>query len=562
MLINMHVKNLALISEADIDFYEGLNILTGETGAGKSIIIGSMNLALGEKIPKEMIKNPQEPAIVELVFQVERTHTLEALQQLEITAEEGCVILSRKIVNGRSIAKINGETVPVSKMKAAASLLIDIHGQHEHESLLNSKKHLTILDDFAGEDAALLKRELDKQYKIFSNCKRQLEEMNLNEEERLREISFLEYEIREIEDAALQDGEDEQLEESYKRMLHGKKIMEALLTVQDLVSEGSSNASDEVGQSVRELTRVSSYDKQLQGLLEQLEEIESLLGDFSRELSGYMLDLEFEEEDFYTTEQRLDEINHLKDKYGSSIAEIKNACLDRQQKLEFLQDYEAKRQQASKNLETASREMETLCGQLTSLRKKYAVQLEQQLCRSLEDLNFNEVQFQISFAEKSQFSANGWDEIEFMISTNPGEPMKSLSKVASGGELSRIMLAIKTVMAGKDEIETLIFDEIDSGISGRTAQKVSEKMNVISKNHQILCITHLPQIAAMADAHFLIEKTVKNKVTETQITPLAEDEMVTELARMLGGVEITDAVLKNAAEMKKLAKKISVEKNG
>lgn len=560
MLVNMHIKNLALIGEADIDFFEGLNVLTGETGAGKSIIIGSMNLALGEKIPKEMLKDNEAAALVELVFQVEHETTLRQLIDLGVSPEEGCVILSRKVNKGRSIAKINGETVTVSKMKSVAALLIDIHGQHEHESLLNTKKHLAILDEFARESLAEKKRRLAKAYREYKKACEQYDRMNMDEEARIRELSFLEYEMQEIEQACLQDGEDELLEEKYKRMKNSQKIISALSAVHEMINGGQDSVSEALGRSVRELAAAAEYDERIGSLSEQMAQMDSLMGDFSREMAEYMQDMDFSEEEYYETEKRLDEINHLKDKYGQTLEAIRASYEEREKQAELLRNYELEKQNAEKQKEECEAQVLKLCEDISKIRKKYSKQLAKRLKDSLLDLNFNDIQFEISFQKLAQPSANGFDEIEFLISTNPGEPLKSLSKVASGGELSRIMLAIKTVLAGKDEIETLIFDEIDSGISGRTAQKVSEKMRLISENHQILCITHLPQIASMADAHYLIEKKVRKNVTNTEITPLSEEEMVTELARMLGGVTITDTVLQNASEMKALAKKIKMEK--
>lgn len=560
MLVNMHIKNLALIGEADIDFFEGLNVLTGETGTGKSIIIGSMNLALGEKIPKEMLKDNEAAALVELVFQVEHETTLRQLIDLGVSPEEGCVILSRKVNKGRSIAKINGETVTVSKMKSVAALLIDIHGQHEHESLLNTKKHLAILDEFARESLAEKKRRLAKAYREYKKACEQYDRMNMDEEARIRELSFLEYEMQEIEQACLQDGEDELLEEKYKRMKNSQKIISALSAVHEMINGGQDSVSEALGRSVRELAAAAEYDERIGSLSEQMAQMDSLMGDFSREMAEYMQDMDFSEEEYYETEKRLDEINHLKDKYGQTLEAIRASYEEREKQAELLRNYELEKQNAEKQKEECEAQVLKLCEDISKIRKKYSKQLAKRLKDSLLDLNFNDIQFEISFQKLAQPSANGFDEIEFLISTNPGEPLKSLSKVASGGELSRIMLAIKTVLAGKDEIETLIFDEIDSGISGRTAQKVSEKMRLISENHQILCITHLPQIASMADAHYLIEKKVRKNVTNTEITPLSEEEMVTELARMLGGVTITDTVLQNASEMKALAKKIKMEK--
>lgn len=553
MLRNLHVKNLALIEEAEVDFTPGLNILTGETGAGKSIIIGSVNLALGEKIVKEMIRENDKPALVELIFEVEDEQVRQQLLAMDIVPEENEVIMSRKISGGRSVARINGESVPASRMREAASLLIDIHGQHEHQSLLKKKKHLEILDDYAKEALAEYKEQLKENYSIYQKLKKELEESSLDEEARMRELSLLEYEVHEIEEAALKPGEDEQLEADYRRMSNGRKIMEALSISQDMTASMSEGASERIGRALRELGSVADYDEKVQLLAEELTEIDNLLNDFNRELADYMADAEFDEETFLETERRLDEVNHLKSKYGNTIEKVLEECDTKQKQIEKLQDLDAYRRDLNDRMEKIQKEMEKLCNKVTDIRKKYAKELTSQVEAALVDLNFLDVHFTMNFETLSDFTANGRDDAEFLISTNPGEPPKPLGKVASGGELSRIMLALKTVLAENDKIGTLIFDEIDAGISGRTAQAVSEKMNVIGKSHQVICITHLPQIAAMADSHYLIAKEVVGQNTISSISQLTEAESIAELARMLGGVKITDTVLESAKEMKTLA---------
>lgn len=553
MLRNLHVKNLALIEEAEVDFSSGLNILTGETGAGKSIIIGSINLALGEKIVKEMVRENEKPALVELIFEVEDEQVRQQLLAMEIVPEENEVIMSRKISGGRSVARINGESVPISKMKEVASLLIDIHGQHEHQSLLKKRKHLEILDDYAKEALTEYKEKLKENYSVYQKLKKELEEFSLDEEARMRELSLLEYEVHEIEEAALKPGEDEQLETDYRRMSHGRKIMEALSMSQDLTASLSEGASERIGRALRELSSVSDYDERVLTLAGELTEIDNLLNDFNRELADYITDAEFDEETFAETERRLDEVNHLKAKYGNTIEKVLEECSIKQKRIEKLQDYDAYRKEVNEKLEKIQNTMTKLCDKVSFVRKKYAKKLTEQVEAALVDLNFLDVHFTMEFETLTDFTANGRDDAEFLISTNPGEPPKPLGKVASGGELSRIMLALKTVLAENDKVGTLIFDEIDTGISGRTAQAVSEKMNVIGKRHQVICITHLPQIAAMADSHYQIEKEVVDKNTISSIRRLTEKESITELARMLGGVKITDTVLESAKEMKSLA---------
>lgn len=553
MLQNLHVKNLALIDEAEVEFSNGLNILTGETGAGKSIILGSINLALGQKVPKEMLKDNEQSALVELIFSVDDEKVFKKLEEYDIDASDGMVILSRKITSGKAVARINGEAVPTMVLKEIASLLIDIHGQHEHQSLLSKRKHLDILDAYAKNELGSKKQELYVKYREYRSLKEEWEHSNVDIEERKRELSFLEYEVKEIEEAKLVAGEDEELEQEFKRFSNGRKIIEAVSHANEAVAGEGESASELIGRALREISMVSSYDKAIEELEGQLIEIENLLHDFNHGLSSYISDADFDEETFYHIEKRLDIINHLKSKYGNSIDEILSVCEEKNQRIAVLNDYDTYLEKLNTSLKEKEAEVKKLCDEISAIRKSKAKVLCEAIKQALTDLNFLDVIFTMEFLEAAEFGANGYDEPEFMISTNPGEPVKPLGKVASGGELSRIMLAIKTVMADADEIETLIFDEIDSGISGRTAQMVAEKMSLLGKNHQIICITHLPQIAAMADEHYLIQKSVDNGKTYTNIHKLNNDESVLELARMLGGVEITDAVVKNAQEMKELA---------
>lgn len=553
MLLNLHVKNLALIDEADVYFRDGLNILTGETGAGKSIIIGSMNLALGGRLPKDFVRKEEEDAFVELVFQLDNSIQRQQLSLLDIETPEDQVVLTRRMVSGRSISKINGQTANAALLKEVAAVLLDMHGQHEHQSLLYKKKHLEILDAYGKAAIEPQKQLTQEAFVAYKNAKEALESFVVDEEQRQRELSFLEYEIHEIEEAALVDGEDEQLEALYKKLSNGKRITEAVTSAYQYSGYEMDGAGEQMGRVCHVLSAVEEFDEELRGLYTQAEELDSLLNDFNRELSSYQQNMQFGDEEFYQTEKRLDLLNHLKSKYGQTIGQVLSYLEEKKQRLADLQDYEqklAKLQQAVKSYECTYLEE---AGKLTSLRKATAVELTAVIREELADLNFLHVSFEMHFAPLSSYTANGMDEAEFLISTNPGEPVKPLGMVASGGELSRIMLAIKVVLAEKDATGTLVFDEIDVGISGRTAQMVSEKMAKIARSHQVICITHLPQIAAMADAHYLIEKSVEQEETTTGIMLLDEPQMIEELSRMLGGVEITDAVRNNAIEMKKLA---------
>ena len=552
MLVHLHVKNLALIEEAEVEFGPGLNILTGETGAGKSILLGSMQLILGGKTSRNMIRENADYALVELLFQLENPRVLKKLEDLDLYPEEGQILLSRKIMDGRSISKINGETCTVGQMKAAAACLLDIHGQHEHQSLLYRDKQLEILDSYGRAQIFPQKTLVEEAYRQYRKSLEELNSLDIDEEQRNREMAFLEFEVTEIENAALMLGEDEELERQYKKLSNARKIMEVLQTVHTITGY-ENGAGDMTGTALREMAKVTQYDEELESLSQTLNEADSLLNDFHRELSSYLDDLVFDEETFYQVERRLDLINNLKAKYGQEISGILSYRDKQIEKLEKLRKYEEYFQAAKEKVQREEKKLEEASYELSKIRQEYKEQLEKKVVQGLKDLNFLDVDFAIRFDRRKNYTPNGFDDVEYEISTNPGEMRKPLGQIVSGGELSRIMLALKAILADRDEIETLIFDEIDTGISGRTAQKVSEKMAVIGKHHQVLCITHLPQIAAMADTHFEIEKHVKGSETTTQIHPLNEEDSVRELARLLGGAEITAAVLENAKEMKELA---------
>ena len=558
MLLNIHVKNMALIEEIEVDFAEHLNILTGETGAGKSILLGSVNAALGAKVSKDMIRKDAEYGMIELVFSVERQELIERIRGLDIPVDEdGIVIISRKIMKNRSISKINGETVTLSILKEVSSLLIDIHGQHEHQSLLNKKIHLEIIDAYGKKTIDPVKLQVAEAYHKFKAFEKELKATDIDEEERLREISFLEFEIQEIEQARLVDGEDELLEKDYKKMCNSRVLMESAGDVYRMLGYDDAHSVGSIlGRAVRQFSSVTRLDEEAASMGEQLEQLDSLCNDLNRELSEYLLSLEFDDEAFKETEDRINLIHGLKSKYGNSIDKIREYLKKQKARLDDLTHLEERICELSTQTEKARRELDSLCEQLSHLRKAAGVELAAGIKEALIDLNFLDVAFETAFTKMNGYTAEGYDEVCFMISTNPGENLKPLPDVASGGELSRIMLAIKSILAKVDIIDTLIFDEIDVGISGRTAQMVSEKMSHIARNHQVIAITHLPQIAAMADSHYFIEKKAEDAKTTTSIVKLSRDNSVKELARMLGGVEITDSVLVSANEMKDMAEKV------
>ena len=554
MLQNLHVKNLALIDETEVEFKKGFNILTGETGAGKSIILGSIGLALGGKYSAEMLRKGAAYGLVELVFTVEHSSQEAQLRALDIYPEEGQLILSRKLMDGRSVSKINGETVTTRILKDVATILIDIHGQHEHQTLIHRKNHLAFLDLFAREEIGDLK---DKVKEAWNSCKANEKELALaikDEDSRRREEDFLSFELEEITKAELKPGEDDLLEEQYKRMLTGRRMAEHMEEAYAYTSDnGGGNAADCISRAVRIFQEISGCDPLAESLYEQLSEIENLLNDFNHELSAARNSVEFSPEEFQEVEIRLNEINRLKSKYGNSVEEIEKYAGQVEEKLEKLHDYENYIASLQKKYEESCRKLEVLAEELSEIRQKQAQIFVERIRLGLKDLNFLDVQFEMKFTRLLECREDGIDEPEFLVSMNPGEPLRPLGMVASGGELSRIMLVIKTVLAYREEIATLIFDEIDTGISGITAGKVAEKMGMLAKEYQVICITHLAQIAAMADAHYVIEKTVQDGVTKTAINELTEEESVAELSRLLGGSAVTESIRQSAVELKKMA---------
>ncbi len=549
MLLGLHVKNLALIEKAEVEFAEGLNILTGETGAGKSIIIGSVALALGGKASKDMIRQGEESAFVELVFSVDDEEKRAALAALDIVPDdEGLLIVSKKITQTRSTSRINDETVTTGRLRAVTGLLLDMHGQHDHQSLLHKQKHLEILDEYSQSETGKLKKEVADGYREYQSLKAALARYSMDEDSRRRELDFIRFEIDEIENAGIRPGEEEELAARYRKFVHSQKIADSMQNAYRAID------ADAIGRALRDVESVAAYDDALKDIAAGLADAESILNDLSRSVSDYMDDMEFDAESFRETEERLDFVRNLMKKYGSTEEAILVSLEQKRRRLEELEHFDELAADAARAFEAQTKRMMACCERLSEARQRAAVVLEERIREELMDLNFLHVEFRIEVRRQETFSANGFDEVEFLISTNPGSiPPRPLGDVASGGELSRIMLAIKTVLADTDDIPTLIFDEIDTGISGRTAQKVSERLAYIAGRHQVLCITHLPQIAAMADTHFEIQKSVVDGRTVTKIRKLDAAEQVEELARLLGGAEITDAVHENAREMKRLA---------
>lgn len=553
MLVNLHVKNLALIEEADINFDRGLNILSGETGAGKSILLGSVNMALGGKASAELIRNGAEYALAELTFLVEDEKKLNQLAQMDISdLDGGEVILSRKIMPARSVMKVNGMSCTASQVRQIAALLLDIHGQHDSQQLLKDKSHLDMVDRYQSSLITPIKEAYKTAYKDYRETKAKLTEESMDDASRQRELSLLEYEINEITAAKLVEGEEEELLAEFKKMSNMQRIMEEISAAQQLLCGGEDNAANYANAALKSVIAASAYDESLSEAADNLSLAADMLDEAARKIQSYGEQSAFDGEDFNRVTQRLDLIHSFQMKYGKTIEAILAYCGRQQQRLEELSDYDRRIAQLRQEENEKEKLVKELSQKLSAARKQSAAELCANVSKELKHLNFMNTEFEARF-EEEELGANGSDSMYFVISTNVGEALKPLSKVASGGELSRIMLAVKTVIAGLDDTQTLIFDEIDAGISGRTAQMVAGNLSRLSAAHQIICVTHLPQIAAYADTHFLIEKNAVGDSTVTSIQKLKYEETVAELARLLGGSAITDAVLSNARELKELA---------
>lgn len=557
MLLNVHIKNIALIDDANVNFTDNLNILTGETGAGKSIIMGALKIGMGDKLPKDIVREPDKEGFCQLLFLVDDPQVIEQIRDLGVEpSEDGEILITRRINNSRTINTINDMAVTAAKLREVSALLIDMHTQHQQQTLLRKAEHMKLLDKYGRASIDPLKQKVAECHREYVTFRREMDELSMDEAERSRKVEFLKYQIAEIESANIKTGEDEDVEHQYNRMVNSRDIVAAASDVYSVTGyESSSSAGNEIGRALASMKGIKDLDGEIDGLYSQLENIDALLNDFNVELNDYMQSMDFDDYEFRSVESRLDVINDIKGKYGSTVEEVFKYLEDSRKEYERLSEYDEYISGLSDKIKKAEKAMLKAADALTAERQKQAENLCRDIRDALADLSFMEVRFDMVFDRLPECTANGIDDCYFVISTNVGEKMRPLYDVASGGELSRIMLAIKSCMASEDNIGTLVFDEIDVGISGRAAQKVAEKMAVISRSHQVISITHLPQIAAMADSHYLIEKSADEGKTVTRIVRLSDEESTEEIARLLGGVTITEAVMSNAREMKQMAEK-------
>ena len=554
MLESLSVRNFALIKEAHIDFKNNLNVLTGETGSGKSILIGSINLALGMRASKDYMRDENEDTTVSIAFSVDDKELIKEIKDMDIPIDDdGKVIIYRKITKDKNIAKINDESSTLNKIKELTNKLIDIYGQHDGESLRKNAKHIEFLDDFIGKESAEKKVVVSKLYTELKEKKEKLDSFNLDERMRLREIDILKYEVDELEKANLKEGEEEELADKFKIISNSKNIIESLTTAFNALQELNISAA------VKEVKSAAKYDESLNDIYSSLMDCDSIVSDSIKELDKKIGQYDIDEKEFSMMENRLDLIRGILSKYDNSVSKALSELEIKKKRLIELDDYDNEKKKAEEDVKISEAKLEKAASELSDLRTKYSKDFISKIVEELKDLGFLDVQFDISIEKKPEINRDGFDEVTFMISLNTGEKMRALSDVASGGELSRIMLSIKTILSESYGTETLIFDEIDAGISGITASKVASKLNRIAKNHQVILITHLPQIAAMADNHFVIKKEVAGDRTITTIDQLDSKGMIDEIGRLISSSgELTKNVLANAEELKAAALKEKV----
>ncbi|MFW6278899.1 MAG: DNA repair protein RecN [Bacillota bacterium] len=557
MLVDLRVKNFVLIEELEINFGPGLNVLTGETGAGKSIIIGALDMLLGSRASTDVIRRGKEMAYIEAAYQPQELAKInDLLQESGIEPDPEIVLLSREIKrSGRNKSRINGQLATLNMIRQVSRYLVDIHGQHEHQLLLNSSEHLQLVDDYVGQPVEELKKQVAKKYKKIQEIDDRLAELQVDEGEKARELDMLNFQIKEISEANLKNGELPELKNEYQKLSNMEDIFSitgrvaGTLRGEDYNQEG---LLDRLGELMKEMGDIKEFDPELEEYHQRIEDAFYQLQELNFDLQKYHQNLEYNEERLAEIEERLDLIQTLQKKYGDSIAKILEYKEQMVEKREQLQGRDELIAELKNKKEVLNKEYYQKAQKLSQLRKEKARQLEKQIKNEFSDLALENTVLKVSFVEKEP-GETGIDRVEFLISTNPGEELKPLTQVASGGELSRIMLALKTIIADIDQVDTLIFDEVDSGVGGKTAQKMAEKMARLAKKRQILCITHLPQIASMSDIHFYIDKKTEQKKTFTVIQKLDREQKKNELARMLGGVKTTKTTMQHAEEMLQMA---------
>ncbi|MGR3764964.1 DNA repair protein RecN [Rossellomorea sp. NS-SX7] len=565
MLQELSIKNFAIIDSLALSFEEGLTVLSGETGAGKSIIIDAIHLLVGGRGSAEYVRHGEKKAEIEGLFILDdAAHPcFEKASSFGIEIEEGMIVLRREISNsGKSVCRVNGKLVTIAIMREIGGALIDIHGQHEHQELMNEHLHLSLLDQFGGKEIHANVISYREIYKEYSTIHKQLTRLNENEQEMAHRLDLITFQLKEIQEADLKLKEDEELLEEKRKLMNFEKLYEALQTSYSSI-QGEGKGLDWTGLAMSHLETAADLDTQYQKTLEAVSNAFYVLEDAVHQISGELDQLEFEPDRLDLIETRLNEINGLKRKYGSSVEEILAYGSKIEEEIETILNKDSHISELQNKLQSLEKDLIIEAKNLTQSRKKWAKKLTVSIHEQLKQLYMDKTKFEVRFSGKkeeafsfSKFKKDGWDQVEFFISTNPGEPLKPLSKVASGGELSRIMLALKTIFSKHQGITSIIFDEVDTGVSGRVAQAIAEKIYQVATHSQVMCISHLPQVAAMADSHLFISKKLTKGRTSTAVKRLEEEEKVKEISRMISGVEITDLTQEHAKELLQLASSI------
>ena len=557
MLIRLQIHNIALIEAVELEFFPGLNVLTGETGAGKSILIDAMNLGLGARSDKELIKSGCSEARVEMAFDIAGNQAVAALlSEMELAGDDDTLILSRTLTAaGRNTCRVNGMMATVAQLKRLTAMLIDIHGQHEHQSLMNEARHMDMLDGFGGDAVLAQRAQVAESYASYHETQTRMRSLFGSEQERARRADILRYQVNEIQAARLVVGEDEELAEQLKRLQHAEEIAAAVRTAYEALygGEETSAALDGAGTAAHELGRIAAYGDEYQSLRERLDVVVLEIEDIARELRHRTDDDAFDEGALNDIEVRMDLIRQLKRKYGGSIAAVLQTGEELAAELHALENADEEMAAMAADIARLEARLKERSDALTALRREAAARFGKLVEGQLADLGMAHARFDVEFEPREGSveelaSARGFDRLRFMISPNPGEPMKPLARIASGGEMSRIMLALKNIAARADSIPTLIFDEIDTGISGTMARVVAQKLAQIAADHQVICVTHTAQIAAMGASHFFIEKQTDGQRTQTCVTLLDDQRRVGELARLVGG-EVSTLSGEHAAQM-------------
>ena len=539
MISNLHIKNIGIIDDISINFNSGFNVLTGETGAGKTLIIDSLSIISGGRFSKEMIRKGQDYSFVELCIYLPQNEN----------AVDGNIIVSREIyANGRNLCKINGRLVTVAELKEFMKDIIDIHGQLDNQTILDTSSHIEYLDSFSKEELEKIKEKYQEQFVKYNEINKELKKNYGDDKEKQRRLDLLKYQVNEIEEAHLKENEDEELDLKRSKILNSEKISDGLNHIDAEIGE---KAIDAISNAVRELEKIEDLDEKYKEKLNNLKSIYYDLQELARDINSFKEEVEFDEQERQEVETRLDLIFSLKRKYGNNISEILSYCTETAEeikKIENMEEYISNLKTEKQNIEE---EMAKLCIQMNAIRNKNANILSEKINKQLQDLEMKNAKFEINiqYSNNNEFNENGLDKVEFLIQTNVGEETKPLIKIASGGEMSRIMLAIKNVLADVDKVPVLVFDEIDTGISGIAANSVAEKMKQIANSHQVLCVTHLAPIAAKGNYNYFISKEVVEDVTKTKISLLSEEETIKEIARIASG-NITEVAIKHAKELR------------